>query len=53
VRHVGHHIVNFQLIVHCEANVEAMNRRTRQLGALTGNDEGIGFDIGQGSFNVP
>jgi len=53
VRHVGEHIVDDELIVHGEANVQTMNGLPCFARALTGNDEAVGFDVGEGGFNVP
>jgi hypothetical protein len=51
--HVGDHIQNFQLVIDGESNAQSVDGGTRLLGALTGNDEGITFDIREGGFNVP
>jgi hypothetical protein len=53
VRHVGEHIVNDKLIVHGEANVQAVNGLTSLARALARNNEAVGFDVGECGFNVP
>ena len=53
VSHVSDHIVNDELIVHGEANVQTMNGLAGFARALAGNDEVVGFDVGEGGFNVP
>ena len=53
MRHVGEHIVDDELIVHGEPNVQAVNRLACLARALTGNDEAVGFDVGECGFNVP
>ena len=53
MRHVSEHIVDDELIVHGEANVQAVNRLTCFARALTGNDEALGFHVGECGFNVP
>ena len=53
VFHVGDHVQDFEIIVHGEANVQTMDRLSCFQGALAGDDEVIGFDIGQGGFDVP
>ena len=53
VDHVGDHIVNFEVIVDGESNVHFVNRVTRFARPLAGNDERIGFDVGQVGFDVP
>ncbi len=53
VRHVGDHIVDDELIVHREANVQAVNRLASLTRALAWNDEAVGFDVGECGFNVP
>lgn len=53
VGHVGDHVQNFEIIVHREANVQAMKGLTGFQGVLARDDEVIGFDIRQCRFNVP
>ena len=53
VRHVGVHIVDDELIVHREANVQAVNRLSGLARALAWDDEAVGFDVGECGFNVP
>jgi hypothetical protein len=53
VCHVGDHFVNFELVVHCQADVQTMDRLSCFQGALAGDDEVVGFDVGQGGFDVP
>jgi hypothetical protein len=53
MRHVSDDIVNDELIVHSEANAQAVNGLTGFPRALAGNDKVVGFDIGEGRFNVP
>jgi hypothetical protein len=45
--------VDDELIVYCEANVQTMNGLPCLARALTGNDEAVGFDVGECGFNVP
>ena len=53
VGHVGDHIENFEVVVHCQSNVQTMNGLTCFQGPLARNDEVVGFDIRQCGFNVP
>ena len=53
VGHVCLYVVDDELIVHSEANVQTMNGLTGLARALAGNDEAVGFDVGEGGFNVP
>ena len=53
VSHVGVHRVNDELVVNREANVQAMNGLSRFARALAWNHEVVGFDVGEGGFNVP
>ena len=53
VCHVGDHVQNFEIVVHREANVQAMKGLTGFQGALARDDEVVGFDVGQCRFNVP
>lgn len=53
VFHVGVDIQNFEMVVHRQADVQAMNGIAGRQWTLAGNDEVIGFDVGQSGFNVP
>ena len=53
MRHVGEHFVDDELIVHCEANVQAVNRLSGLARALAWDDEAVGFDVGECGFDVP
>jgi len=45
--------VDDEMIVHGESNVQAVNGLACFARALTGNDEAVGFDVGECGFNVP
>jgi len=53
VRHVREHIVDDELIVYSESNVQTVNGLACFARALAGNDEAVGFDVGECGFNVP
>ncbi len=53
VGHVGDQVMDFEIIVHRESNVQAMNGLTCFQGALARNNEVVGFDVCQSGFNVP